>query len=290
MIEEVIMMNHEIEQKTKFSQERLLHNIFSLIKQQNLKIGEVEKNSGLSVGYLSRLTKSENSFPTVETVWRIAKTLGVSLEWLIEGSGARGNHHAEYLIQFMSRLYDQTRDDQMDWGRYRTTNINDMLLNGAPKDFPVIVEGKCSNDPTMMTLLDFDQYSMMCNSELTRYISPVSRRKGVAAIAGSCFYTDLSEVNRLYLIRYVEHMMIDWDEKNRAAILDLVHWYELFTVNRQDFSVLPMCNNLNENDVLTPAFEKLYDELDIHQNDVRINPGVRSIIDQYMEKTAPIQR
>ena len=279
-------MNQNIEQEIKFSQKHLLQNIFAVIEQKGLKIGDVEKRSGISVGYLSRLAKSEKSFPTVETVWSIARTLGVSLEWLIEGNASRITSQAEYLSRFISRLYDETQEGRLDWGRYTVWDINGMLSEGAPQGFPAIAEGKCTRSPETLIGADPAAVSGITNSAHTRRICPVTRHDAAAAIAGSCFYTDISPETRLYLIRYMERMIVSVDETG-AALCDNVPWFELLSVSRQDFSVLPVCNTLAENEVLAPAIRKLYSDLQLHENDVRVNPGVRSLIDAFMERTAP---
>ena len=79
-------MDQVIERDVKFNQKHLLQNIFAVIEQKGLKIGEVEKASGLSVGYLSRLAKAEKSFPTVETVWSIAKGCGARRQEILSAN------------------------------------------------------------------------------------------------------------------------------------------------------------------------------------------------------------
>jgi 3-oxoacyl-[acyl-carrier-protein] synthase-1 len=76
-------------------------------------------------------------------------------------------------------------------------------------------------------------------------------------------------------------------EEDGAVNCDYVHWFELLSVSRRDFSVLPVCNTLAESDILAPALRKLYSDLQLHEQDVRVNPSVRSLIDDFMERTAP---
>ena len=279
-------MDQVIERNVKFNQKHLLQNIFAVIEQKGLKIGEVEKASGLSVGYLSRLAKAEKSFPTVETVWSIARTLGVSLEWLIEGNAERITSQAEYLSQFISRLFDQTQEGRLDWGRYTIWDIDTMLAEGAPQGFPAIAEGKCTLSPETLLGVDPATVSRVTDTAHTRRICPVTRHDAAAAIAGSCFYADISPETRLFLIRYMERMVVSREEDGTVNC-DYVHWFELLSVSRRDFSVLPVCNTLAESDILAPALRKLYSDLQLHEQDVRVNPSVRSLIDDFMERTAP---
>ena len=284
-------MESKLEFNNKFDQKHLLENIFTIITQKGLKIGELEKGSGLSVGYLSRLAKSEKAFPTVETVWRIARTLGVSVEWLIEGGTACPTSQTEYLNQFIQRLFDQTREGKLDWGRYTHWEINSMLEQGAAGDFPAMEEspeGRTFNTPHALSDMDPSACSLVTNHDRTRRIRAVTEPAAVVAIPGSCFFTDLSEESRLYLIPYAERTPVGADETG-GVLCENVVWYELLSVNRADGTVLPVCGTRMSNEIIAPGIRKLYTELKVHENDVRINPGVRSLIDGFMERTAPIR-
>jgi len=281
----------KLDQVIKLDQERMMDNIFSIIEQKGLKIGEVEKSAGVAVGYLSRQAKPGRSFPTLETVWRFARTLGVSLEWLLEGN-ARVTDQADYLNQFVQRLFDQTREGQLDWGRFTVWDINEMLSHGGREGFPALEEsrdGKKWRVQAQFPDMDPAAYSMNISADGLRRVRAVTRQDGVVAIHGSCFWADLSEEERVFLIPYVERMPLSQNQEGAPEIGNVI-WYELLLVKRPENTVLPICSPMTDpQGAVTPGVRKLYEELSAHENEVRINPGVRSVIDSYMERTAPVQ-
>ena len=281
----------KLDHVVKLDQERMMDNIFSIIEQKGLKIGEVEKSAGVAVGYLSRQAKPGRSFPTLETVWRFARTLGVSLEWLLEGN-ARMTDQADYLNQFVQRLFDQTREGQLDWGRFTVWDINEMLSHGGREGFPALEEsrdGKKWRVQAQFPDMDPAAYSMNISADGLRRVRAVTRQDGVVAIHGSCFWADLSEEERVFLIPYVERMPLPQNQEGAPEIGNVI-WYELLLVKRPENTVLPICSPMTDpQGAVTPGVRKLYEELSAHENEVRINPGVRSVIDSYMERTAPVQ-
>ena len=66
-----------------YDKSRLIRNIRILAKAKNIKIGVLEKDSGLSRGYLARLEKNNDISPNIKTVCKIAEILGVSLDRLV---------------------------------------------------------------------------------------------------------------------------------------------------------------------------------------------------------------
>ena len=285
----------KLEPKIKFDRNQILENIHALIRKKNLKIGDVETASGLSVGYLARLANAENTFPSLETMVRLAKALGVSVDWLVEGRNEGMTDHAEYLNQFIQRLFDQTKSGLLDWGRFTVWDINTLLSHGNSQGFPAIEEsrdGKKFLSDWQFPDTDPMTVSMVAGQDGSRRVRSLTRRDATVAVAGSCFYTDLSEKQRITLIPFAERMRIfskptgdsqNWDCRT-------VIWYELLMTNRQDGSVQPICNTLFENEALEFAMEKLYLELTVHEDEVRVNPGIRLPIDTYMEKTVPLKR
>ena len=44
----------------EFDRSRLMNNITTLIKEKNIKIGELENSVGIITGYISKMAKPEN--------------------------------------------------------------------------------------------------------------------------------------------------------------------------------------------------------------------------------------
>lgn len=52
-----------------FDKRLFISNIYQLAKERSVKIGDLEKKAGVSVGYLSRINKEDsNTVPTIDFV------------------------------------------------------------------------------------------------------------------------------------------------------------------------------------------------------------------------------
>ena len=132
-------------------------------------------------------------------------------------------------------------------------------------------------------------YSMNVSQDGKRRIRAATRSEACVAVAGSCFFADFSEEQRIFLIPYVERMATAQDGQGGTEFGNVI-WYELLLQDRREETLLPVCSTLPGNEAIRPGIVKLYAELKAHENEVRVAPGVRQAIDRYMERTAPVRR
>ena len=93
----------------EFDRSRLMNNITTLIKEKNIKIGELENSVGISTGYLSKMAKPENeSMPGIDLIWKLAEKLGVSVDMLVGGDFSKSNDNLFYLVKFLHELKLET--------------------------------------------------------------------------------------------------------------------------------------------------------------------------------------
>ena len=68
-----------------FDKNRCLNNIYFLVKEKNLRIGDLEAGAGVSIGYISRLNKDDSkATPSIEFLVSIADKLDVTIDALIQ--------------------------------------------------------------------------------------------------------------------------------------------------------------------------------------------------------------
>ena len=99
----------------EFNKKLMMDNVSALLKRKNMKIGELESQVNVSVGYLSRLAKDENSKPSVELVAKIASVLAVSMDVLLQCNLSDQNPTEQYLIEFLKKLNKATLENKLDW-------------------------------------------------------------------------------------------------------------------------------------------------------------------------------
>lgn len=110
-------------------------NIRELLKQNpKVKIGMIEKEAGIRLGYMSRLEKDGNTAePSMEFVVTAAKLLGVSIDTLVSINLAGLTPHEQYLVKFFDKLEADTVADKLDWNIEKPEKLEDVFIcQGEP--------------------------------------------------------------------------------------------------------------------------------------------------------------
>lgn len=103
--------NNHYDKKTCFENIRVL-----LKKNPDIKIGQIEKEAGLGVGYMSRLEKENNSAsPNLEFVTTAAKMLGVSVDTLLFEKIEEYSSEDEFLLAFTRKVLSETKNGKAVW-------------------------------------------------------------------------------------------------------------------------------------------------------------------------------
>ncbi len=104
-------------QHKNFNKSVCFSNIRELLKDNSdVKIGQIEKDAGIRLGYMSRLEKEGNTAePSVEFIVTAAKLLNVSVDTLISYDIAGLTPTEKYLINFVEKLKVDTMADKLNW-------------------------------------------------------------------------------------------------------------------------------------------------------------------------------
>lgn len=99
----------------RFDKKRFLNNVFHLIRTSgNRKIGELEKECGVSAGYISRLANNEDGKPSIDFVANIAGAFGVSIDSILNEDFALLSKNL-YVKEFIKKLIDDTINNAIEW-------------------------------------------------------------------------------------------------------------------------------------------------------------------------------
>lgn len=109
-----------------FNKTLCFSNIRELLRQNSdVKIGQIEKEAGIRLGYMSRLEKVGNtSEPSMEFIVSAAKLLKVSVDTLISVDLTGLTPTEQYLVNFFDKLKADTLKDRLDWNRETAFNLN----------------------------------------------------------------------------------------------------------------------------------------------------------------------
>lgn len=92
-------------------------NIRELLKANpEVKIGMIEKEAGIRLGYMSRLEKGDNAAePSMEFIVSAAKLLNVTIDTLISTDLTNTSNPEKYLVNFFEKLKVDTLAGKLDW-------------------------------------------------------------------------------------------------------------------------------------------------------------------------------
>ena len=100
-----------------FDNELLGKNIKFLASKNDLKIGEIEKEAGVSPGYISRLSSSKNdaTYKLMDLIFFLSEKTDVSVLTLLTVDIAQLTKSEAYLTQFLEKLCRETKDEIIYW-------------------------------------------------------------------------------------------------------------------------------------------------------------------------------
>lgn len=109
--------------KKEFSKDIFMSNVYHLLRAKGVKVGELEKDVGISIGYLSKLNKEASLKPGIDLVIRIAERLEVSIDALIGLQMEKVTGTELYNIRFLEKLRKDTEAEKLMWGRETASEL-----------------------------------------------------------------------------------------------------------------------------------------------------------------------
>lgn len=95
----------------------MINNVKGFIAKNHIKIGDLEKQAGVSPGYISRLIKTKSSKPNVPFIIGAANCLGVSVKSLLLTDFSDYSPEEEKLLPFLTKLDTDTIEHRIVWTR-----------------------------------------------------------------------------------------------------------------------------------------------------------------------------
>jgi transcriptional regulator with XRE-family HTH domain len=252
-----------------FDKKRCIGNIYFLAKDQRKKIGDIEKQAGVSAGYISRLNKDENNTnPGIEFLAAMANELGVLLDDLINYDFEAITPTESYIKKFAERLLNQTKYHEMVWHKELEHALNNMGLNeyGLPYHSLYTVENGEHCGEEGYPYLEAKYNSLFLPGEKI-------------VIAGDGYHTSMPGDAIVYLMK----VRIESDMDDMSFGSDDV--YELYLVNND--TVEPLCHSGKFMDTpFATVLKNLYQAVVKSGKHAKIKPAVKNILDAFMNETA----
>lgn len=256
----------ELEQGRLFDRGRCIENIMRLLAIKDKKLGNIERLSGNSPGYLSRMRSGKsNADPSIEFLLMAARELEVSLDMLVSSEIYEMSPTEQYLFKFIRGLIEDTEADDVFWERERLSELKRMTVGYDGYD-EVYVEHPIYHARAVR--------KANSQSYEPEYYSEFFKDCGVEP-RGDCYHAKLP-----YSESYLYIMFCGKGDDSIAWKKDT--FYELYVVEEQGMTQ-PLCNTMEIAESLSVVIESLVKEIALSISHVHINEGVKKIIDGYMD-------
>lgn len=244
-----------------FNKKILLDNIALLLKKSNMKIGELETAAGVSLGYISRISKDEKAKPGIDFILNTASALNVSVDTLVKVDMTVLTPTERYLVSFLEKLIQDTRADKLDWNR----ETQDFLNCQQEADQYGFTDHPLFRYETFTEDIDYPQ-------EVSRVIFVSNSYDVNTWIAGDCYNLRLKNGTYLYLMNISKRVHNANDPDAYAKEV----W---IAPSRFDRQYLCSTNNAA---IIASLVETLYTTIKESLRHPRVNKNVRYAIDAFM--------
>ncbi len=182
----------ELTEYKNFNKALCFSNIRELLKQNaDVKIGQIEKEAGIRLGYMSRLEKEGNtSEPSMEFIVSAAKLLKVSIDTLVSVDLTGLTPTEQYLVNFFDKLKADTLKDKLDWNRETAFDLNNMETD----------ENGYVDHPLFDEETFYEESECDYPNEVTRVVFTSKSFGPKTYITDDCFNLRLKNGTRLYLM------------------------------------------------------------------------------------------
>lgn len=240
-------------------------NIRFLLKEKpDIKIGQIEKEASVRLGYTARLEKPDNtSEPSIEFVMSAAKLLGVSLDTLLMVDLMELTPTEQYLVTFVDKLKADTIADKIGWNKEVADELNrpSYDMNGVP-EHPLI------SDETFLEESECDY-----PQQVERMVFVSNAYGPTTYINGDCFNLRLKNGTYLYLMNI---------SKSVHRINDLSAFAKEIWIYKPGVSKQFLLGTRDDSRI-AKLVESLYEVVSERNKHPKIQKEIKAVIDAFMD-------
>ena len=256
----------QLQSKKHFHKDIFLQNLRVLLKESDVKIGQIEKESGIQTGYVSRLEKPGNTTdPSAEFITTASHLLNVPIDMLVNTSIGEMSPGVRKLLNFFQSLIEDTRKGELVW-------------NKEPELFFEKEKFKILDDETGKTdhpLFRCDQYydeQQGCMQFDFEYLTAFYPDEGISVI-GNSYNAPLQGTDAsIYLMKCG-----DWEDLSPDYLNE---FFEVYFVEKSG-AVNPVCCTAQSTQPIAEIVKALYLETEIAGKQSRLTPEAADIISKY---------
>ena len=99
----------------EFNKKQMFENISYALKLFGKRIGELESETGVSTGYISRTSKDDGAKPGIDFIVKAADALNMSVDTLLNVNLSGLTETERYVINFLDKLNTDTNKGKLEW-------------------------------------------------------------------------------------------------------------------------------------------------------------------------------
>ena len=227
----------------------LIANINYYGKQMGLRIGNIERFLGLSLGYISRTTKeSGKKRMSIDVVWRLSRLFNVSLDDLIRRDMSKTGGDGNMLMEFINRLRDDTRHGTLTW----------KLDYSEEEEY---------SERYVMTGMVRKKEELEDDGEVFWKIGRIAFSEGFSGSQSLVIVPYMGATEERSHYRMYDYFLT-WnsDEGWKSELIFSTAW--------------------EEQPIMEDQSNALYEDIRKSTTEIRMKPGVRSVVSHYLQKGA----
>ena len=265
----------------------LLNNILILMNSRNLSFSDVEKEIGISIGYLSKMIKKgEAANPSMSTIWKLANYFDISVERLVDGDVTDPYDNLRLIIATMDFCRMNTISGTMKWKPITIESINEQL-HAEESTLPIIGYRKhCVplKEPYPNRIPSTVSESCYKDKAIISHLAPNVRIYAV----GPGYKGLASENNWFHLYKLggcfqpIQSEEIDGSEPEFTTFYDV--WIEDTTTGKPKYSYV--CTTRDADLQMRESIEQLYKTIDNAKTDITLDSDVRNILKSIVDSNA----
>lgn len=254
--------NRDNDECKNFNKFLLFSNIRELLKNSNIKIGQIEKEAGLQNGYMSRLEKLDNSTdPSAEFLVTASKLLKVSIDSLVSYDFRSLTETELYLLKVIDKFRIDTLSNKLDWQIESADMLNQGLKNEDSIKHPLFETQEVAFEESADGL----DFSIITSFNSAAY-GPATK------IAGDCYNLPLKNYSQIYIMN-IEKLATKWFDRPEYS---KEIWLVKFD-NKKECLV-----SEKKAPALTEAVELLYKEIGNYVVRPKLKKDTRVILDGFL--------
>jgi transcriptional regulator with XRE-family HTH domain len=236
-----------------FDNVKCFENIQYMAKIRGVTVGELERDAGVSRGYLSRLLKGGGNTPTIiELIISISEKLNISIDSLIYGNLKGLTNKEQFVYDFVHKLIKSTEEGSLDWIQEKLTYDHD-------------IEG-------------------YTNNKIFRYGVFNSKFNGSYQIVDdtifSAILTEDEEDGRILIVKVIYSEPLSFIENEDSEVSS----YELYITAKNDYK--PVCSSALSTRELQSEINKLGVMIFEARSKIGLEESTKEAMEKFLKRTS----